>query len=98
MHLIVLAWLYVTLMMAVVEATSLHGTVVGGVLTFVFYGLVPIALIVYLGGSMRRRRAIQARDAENTIRINAAMISGLVEPNAGREAATDPVAPVREEL
>jgi len=53
MYLIAIAWLYVTLLMALTE-----GNVVAGVLSFVFYGLLPIALLLWLfGGPARRRRA-----------------------------------------
>ncbi len=53
MYLIAIAWLYVTLLMALTEK---H--LVAGLLTFVFYGLVPIALLLWLfGHSARRRRA-----------------------------------------
>ena len=39
MYLVVIAWLYVVLMAALVEATSNVGTVLGAVVTFVLYGL-----------------------------------------------------------
>ena len=48
MHIIVIAWLYVTILMAATEPS-----LVGGVLTFLVYGLAPLALFVYL---FRRRR------------------------------------------
>lgn len=47
-HVIVIAWLYVTILMAATEPS-----LVGGVLTFLVYGLGPLALFVYL---FRRRR------------------------------------------
>lgn len=50
MHLVVIGWIYVVLMMAITEET-----VVAGVMTFVFYGLLPVGIIVYLGGSRQRR-------------------------------------------
>ena len=63
MHLVVIAWLYVALMMAVAEATNTTGTVLGAVFTFLLYGLAPVALVVYLMGTPARRRAIKAREA-----------------------------------
>ncbi|MDR3453296.1 MAG: hypothetical protein P4L96_10910 [Rhodoferax sp.] len=96
MYLIVIGWIYVTLMMAVAEASSSTGTILGGIVTFVFYGLAPMTLLVYLMGSPARRRAIKAREAEAE-RTHAA--SG--EPDAGSQAPAaaegDGVAPVREE-
>lgn len=94
MYLVVIAWLYVALMMAVAEATSPIGTVVGAFFTFVLYGAAPVALMAYLMDTPRRKRAIKAREAaELAQRVRAA--SG--QPDAGGEATADPVAPVRKE-
>ena len=41
MHLIVIAWIYVVLMMSVAEAISTQGSVLGALITFVFYGVLP---------------------------------------------------------
>jgi hypothetical protein len=95
MHLVVIAWLYVALMMAVAEATNTNGTVLGAVFTFLLYGLAPVALVVYLMGAPGRRRAIRAREAaEREAAMQAAAPSAA--PDAGGEAAADAVAPVRE--
>lgn len=51
MYIVAIAWLYVTLMMALTEPS-----VVAGVLTFVFYGLLPCALLLWLVGTPQRRR------------------------------------------
>ena len=48
MYLVLIAWLYVTLMMAVAEATSPMGTVLGAVMTFVLYGLLPMGIVGYI--------------------------------------------------
>ncbi|RYH15078.1 MAG: hypothetical protein EON54_28910, partial [Alcaligenaceae bacterium] len=48
MYLIVIVWTYVTLMMAVAEATSPVGTVLGAIVTFVLYGLLPMSILVYI--------------------------------------------------
>lgn len=104
MYLVVIAWLYVALMMGVAEATNTNGTVLGGIVTFVLYGLGPVALVVYLMGSPLRRKAIKAREAAERARADdpavrgqdAAAASGL-QPDAGGEAPADAVAPVRKE-
>ena len=54
MHIVAIAWLYVTLMMALTERS-----ITAGVLTFVFYGLAPCGLLLWLGGTRRRNRAIK---------------------------------------
>jgi len=63
MYLVLIAWLYVALMMAVAEATHTTGTVLGAVITFVLYGLLPMSVVLYLMGSPARRRAIKAKEA-----------------------------------
>ena len=62
MYLVLIAWLYVTLMMAVAEATSPMGTVLGAVMTFVLYGLLPMGIVGYILGTPARKRAIKARE------------------------------------
>jgi hypothetical protein len=56
MYIIAIAWIYVTLLMAATESSF-----VGGVLTFVLYGLAPLAVFVWLFG--RRRRSVPVRQA-----------------------------------
>ena len=89
MYLVPIAWLYVVVMMAVAEATSSNGTVLGAIVTFLLYGVLPITLVVYLMRTPARRRALRAREA-----------AALTEPDAGSHATAaaqdDAVAPVRE--
>ncbi|MDE1947521.1 MAG: hypothetical protein KGL43_07630 [Burkholderiales bacterium] len=64
MHIIVTAWLYVVSMMAVAEALSSQGTVLGALFTFVGFGLLPVALLLYIGRPRRRgRKATDHRPA-----------------------------------
>lgn len=58
MYLIAIAWLYVALLAAITD-----NSVVGGVLTFVFYGLAPMALFLWLFGTSSRRRRQREREA-----------------------------------
>ena len=65
MYLIAIAWIYVVLMMAAAEALSSQGSVLGAVITFVLYGVLPLALVMYILGTpgrKRRRRAAEASD------------------------------------
>ncbi len=96
MYIVVIGWLYVTVMMAVAEATSTTGTVLGAIVTFVLYGVAPVALVVYLMRTPHRRQAIRAREAaeQEAARRRAASVA----PDAGSEPPADPVAPVREKL
>lgn len=81
MFLVVIAWGYVVLMMAVVEATSTGGTLLGAFFTLLLYGVLPLGIVVYLlrTPARARRRAASA------------------DPDRGGHAAADPVAPEREE-
>lgn len=89
MILVLLAWLYVVLMMSLSEALAPQGSVVGAAMTFVVYGTVPLALLVYLLAATARQRA----------RLNAARGTDASRPgtaeqaDAGRQPAGDPVAP-----
>jgi hypothetical protein len=88
MLLVAVAWIYVVLMMAVVEATSTTGSVLGAVVTFMLYGVLPLSIVLYLLGTPRRRAA--RRQAEAAARQS-------TDPDAGRHPAGDAVAPEREE-
>jgi hypothetical protein len=88
MYLVVIAWLYVVLMVAVAEATSSNGTLLGAALTVVLWGLLPLAIIVYLMGSPARRRARRALDAAH---------ASAQQPDRSEHAAGDAVAAERKE-
>lgn len=57
MYLLLIGWLYVVLMMAVVEAASPQGTLLGAFFTLLLYGVLPLALLLFIGGTPARRRA-----------------------------------------
>lgn len=97
MYLIPIAWIYVALMMSVAEATNTNGTVLGAIMTFVLYGLMPVGLVVYIMGTPGRKRAIKARELAERQAAQAADLDGAVQPDASGLAPTDPVATVREE-
>jgi membrane protein implicated in regulation of membrane protease activity len=62
MYLVIIGWIYVVLMMALAEATSPAGTVLGAVFTFVLYGALPVSLVVYLLGRRGKRRSSDQPD------------------------------------
>lgn len=90
MYIVVIAWMYVVLMMSVAEATSATGTALGAIVTFIFYGLLPIALVVYLMRSPARNRANKAKRAEFANREAAASDSDSAEPNSRAANSLDP--------
>ena len=59
---VVIGWLFVTLLMAVAEATASNGTVLGAIVTFVFYGLLPTSILGYIFLTPARKRARRARE------------------------------------
>ena len=63
MYLIVIAWIYVVLMMSVAEAISTQGTVLGALITFVLYGVMPLSIVVYIMGTPGRKRARRAAES-----------------------------------
>lgn len=108
MYLIVIAWIYVVFMMSVAEATNSNGTLLGALMTFVLYGLGPVALVVYLMGAPARSKAIKKRAAEERAQQTDSEPSAdtpSLPPDAGSHAARSPhavaadtgVAPVRKE-
>ena len=62
MYVVAIAWLYVTLMMALTEHS-----ITAGVLTFTFYGLLPCALLLWIVGTSQRKRnkALTSQDEKN---------------------------------
>ena len=87
MYIVPIAWLYVAFMMAVAEATSTQGTVLGAFFTFVLYGLMPIGLLLYFMGTPGRRRKRLAREAEETEAYLAAQAVQPTEPTQPAQAA-----------
>lgn len=99
MYLVVIAWLYVVLMMAVAEAMHTNGSVLGAIITFVLYGLLPLSIVVYVMGTPLRRKArlAQAEAAETQAADSRAVVqpdTGGHAPGAAEQAL---VAPVRKE-
>jgi hypothetical protein len=51
MYIVAIGWLYVTVLVAINEPT-----VVAAIVSFLFYGLLPCALLLWLGGFKARRQ------------------------------------------
>jgi biotin transporter BioY len=63
MYIIVIAWLYVVILMAATEKT-----VAAGLLTFIFYGLIPCALLLWILGAKHRRHYRNKQLLEQDVR------------------------------
>jgi hypothetical protein len=102
MIVVAIGWMYVVLMMAVAEALSSQGSVLGAVFTFVLYGVLPLAIVLYIMGTPARKRALRAAEARE--RAELAERAGGRErgvasapPDGGSHAPGDAVATEREE-
>lgn len=92
MYLVAIAWIYVVLMMALAEAVSPRGSVLGAVITLLMYGVGPLALLLYILGTPHRRRRRKALEAAASAAERSA-----TAPDGGGEAAGGTVAPVGKE-
>lgn len=104
-HLIAVAWLYVVLMMALAEALTPQGTILGALITLLLYGLFPLGIVLYILGAPQRRRARRAAEAAELEQLALAAEAAAdptpsttsAPPYGGRHAAGDAVAPERKE-
>lgn len=77
MYIVALAWIYVVLMVSIMQPTVLKGVV-----TFLGTGLLPLALFLYLMGTPQRRRNQKRAEA-------AASDAAANEAAAGEAAASE---------
>lgn len=66
MYIIAIGWLYITVLMAATEKS-----IVAGFLTLTFYGLIPVAIFLWVFGTpgqlRKRREAARERLAQNAV-------------------------------
>jgi ABC-type transport system involved in cytochrome bd biosynthesis fused ATPase/permease subunit len=55
LYLIAIAWIFVVLMMAITESSF-----IAGIMTFIFYCIIPLSLVLYILSSSTRKRKIRA--------------------------------------
>lgn len=90
MLLVAIAWVYVVGMVAVVEATSPQGTLLGALVTLLLYGVLPLAIVGYLFLSPARRRSRRAAEPPDS------PAPGF-DPDSRDHPPGDPLAPERKE-
>lgn len=95
MYLVAIAWMYVVVMMTVVEAASANGTVLGALFTFLLYGALPLSVVLYIMRSPARKRARQA--AEAPLEPGADAGPSHSEPDGSHHASGDAITPERKE-
>lgn len=75
MYIIAIGWLYVTLLVAVNEPS-----VFTGIISFLFYGLLPCSLLIWMSGSKVRRQRRAHRES---------LASQRPDDNDGSDTKTD---------
>lgn len=88
MYLVAIAWLYVAVMMSVAEAMHPDGTVLGAMVTFFLYGLLPTGLVLYVMGTPLRRKARLTAEFESEQAARRAGAAALAEEH-GRSGQPD---------
>ena len=80
MYIIAIGWLYVTLLVAVNEAS-----VIAGIISFLFYGLLPCGLVLWISGSKVRRQ-------RRAYREHLAAVQAAENSSESTEDASAPIA------
>lgn len=103
MLIVAIGWMYVVLMMAIAEAMSPTGTLLGAFFTLLLYGVGPVALVLYILSTPARKKARALREAQAG-RVAAEAGGGPVgsagsapQPDGGGHPARDAVAAERKE-
>ena len=80
MYIVAIAWIYVTLLMSITEESIL-----AGISTFFFYGLLPCSIVMYLMGAPSRNRALKAKEKEEHERMMAEQASIDAQATEGKK-------------
>jgi hypothetical protein len=112
LYLVAIGWMFVVLLMSAAEALAANGSLLGALITFVLYGLLPLALVLYLVGTPARRKALRAAETSGQRRAapewpehppggreqsELGAHTSAAQPDGASHAAGDAVAPKREE-
>ncbi|MEH0167458.1 hypothetical protein [Roseateles microcysteis] len=89
MYIVAIAWAFVVLLMALTEATSSQGTVIGAFFTLLLYGVLPLSIVLYLMGTPARRAARRKAETQEP--------AASQEPDGSDHAAGERLMPERKE-
>ena len=64
MHIVAIAWMFVVVLMSAAEATSPQGTLLGAFFTLLFYGVLPLGIVLYIMATPMRRKARALKEAQ----------------------------------
>lgn len=93
MYLVAVGWMYVVVLMTVAEATGTDASLLGAFFTFFLYGVLPLAIVMYLLRAPARRRARRALEAE--AHAGTGSDPSRLDPDRGDHAPGHPVAAER---
>lgn len=97
MHIVALGWMFVVVLMALAEATSSQGTLLGAFVTLMLYGVLPLSIVLYLLGTPMRRRARQRAEAAQQAQAELAAPPSSPQGDGSSHAAGAALAPERKE-
>jgi uncharacterized protein (DUF58 family) len=109
LYVVALAWMYVVLMVALVELFSPQGTAVGALFTVLGWGLIPLSVVLYILATPSRRAARRAEESRasagplpsigprlpsgESSRSEQGVVTSPANPDGSSHAAGDAVAP-----
>ncbi len=64
LYIVAIGWMFVVILMSVVEATAPNGSILGAFFTFLLYGVIPLGLVLYLLGTPLRAKQRQAQEEQ----------------------------------
>ena len=64
LYIVAIGWMFVVVLMSVVEATAPNGTVLGAFFTFLLYGVIPLGLVLYLLGTPLRAKQREEKQVQ----------------------------------
>ena len=76
MYIVAIGWAFVVVLMAAAEATSSQGSLLGAFMTLVFYGVLPLGIVLYIMGTPARRRARRKAETASSPPNDSGMSSG----------------------
>ena len=89
LHIVAIGWMFVVVMVSIAEALAPQGSVLGAALTFFGWGVLPLAIVLYLLGTPLRRRARRAAAT-----AGAGPLLGRPSAPAGGREQSEPRGPV----
>lgn len=86
LYIVAIGWIYVVLMMSVTETS-----VIAGIATFLFYGVLPLSVILYLMNTPKRRAMRAEAEKLRRVQMQQRYLDNL--ENAPEEEAPQDIKP-----